>query len=238
VIEAGSGPEAGHSDNSSDFRRVFVGRVHEVLEQGYLRLDAASYVSEEEPAITGDLAKAMKAFLGEASAPDWADHFSVHDDPPVNDGTLRGKRRKRIDFRVDSARPRPGTSFSFEAKRLAPAHTVSAYLGEEGLGCFLCGDYAREDDIAGMVGYMQSEDAEYWSRRIGTALRENDGRYEVSGAGTWEPLPLPRGPKHVFRSTHKRIAVGSPIDIWHSLLEFTATRVCDRSSTRGRGRTT
>jgi len=38
VIETGLGPEAGHSDNSSDFRKVFVGRVHEVLEQGYLRL--------------------------------------------------------------------------------------------------------------------------------------------------------------------------------------------------------
>ena len=217
MIEANQ-PSAG-SGNASDFRQVFVARVHEVLEGGYRRLKANDYAKEEEPAITGELRKAMNGFLRDMSTPDWADYFSVHDDPPVDDGIKKGKLRNRIDIRVDSSTPRPGASFSFEAKRLARGFAVRAYLGEEGLGAFLCGEYAREEDDAGMLGYMQDDDAAYWSGQIVNTIQKAPGTHEVAGTDWWKPHSFPRGPQHVFVSLHNRSAVGRRITIYHTLLD-------------------
>jgi hypothetical protein len=117
LIEANQPSKMQNSANTSDFRKVFVARVHEVLEGGYRKLKAEDYAKEEEPAITGELRKAMDRFMRDMSAPDWADYFSVHDDPPVDDVKRKGKRRNRIDIRVDSSTPRPGASFSFGRNR-------------------------------------------------------------------------------------------------------------------------
>ncbi len=57
------------SENTGDFRSVFVARVHEVIEEGYQRLSASELAAEEEPSITGELVRSMKIFLrGEGSA--------------------------------------------------------------------------------------------------------------------------------------------------------------------------
>jgi hypothetical protein len=238
VIDASLRSGDSPSGNSSDYRKLFVARVHEVVEQGYRRLNAAEYAAEEEPAITGELANAMTAFLRGTSAPEWADNFSVHDDPPVSDGARRGKRRRRVDIRVDASTPRPGARFSYEAKRLASGHGVSEYLGKEGLGCFLSGDYAREDAEAGMLGYMQSRDAECWSTEIETALRKNKTEYEISGTVRWQRSSFPRGPEQVFQSNHTRNAVGRPIEIYHTLLAFHGVRDDGTSETARRSAST
>jgi len=222
LIEANQSSTVQGSANTSEFRKVFVARVHEVLEGGYRRLKCDDYATEEEPAITGDLRKAMHDFLRDLSAPDWADYISVHDDPPVDDGERKGKRRNRIDLRVDSSTPRPGASFSFEAKRLARGFTVGKYLGEDGLGSFLCGDYAQEDDDAGMIGYMQDDDVAYWSGEIVATIQKEPAIHGVSGSEWWTAHSFPRGPANVFISAHMRSKVGRPITIYHTLLLFTA----------------
>ncbi len=208
------------SADAADIRRVFVSRVHQVLQEGYARLDAASHHTTPEPAITGEIVRSMTSFLRGMSAPEWADHFSVHDDPPVNDGVHFGYARHRIDIRVDASTPRPGASFAFEAKRLARGYTVSRYLGDAGLGCILCGDYARDDDDAGMIGYMQDNDADYWAGQIESAIRADLAAYEVDGAEWWKPYEFQHGPRYVFASTHARSAVGRPVIVYHSLLLF------------------
>jgi len=220
VIDANKRTVSTRSANARDFRQVFLNRVHEVIEGGYRRLKPATYAREEEPAITGVLRKAMNGYLRDVSAPDWADYFSVHDDPPVDDGIRMGRRRNRMDIRVDSSRPRPGASFSIEAKRLARGYTVGRYLGVEGLGSFLCGEYAREEDDAGMLGYMQDDEAVYWSGEIVAAIEKNPVTYEVSGRGWWKRHGFARGPEHVFMSMHTRATVGRPITIYHTLLLF------------------
>lgn len=208
------------STNAPEFRQVFVNRVHEVLEGGYRKLNPATYAKEEEPAITGELRKAMNGYLRDVSAPDWADYFSVHDDPPVDDGINKGKRRNRIDIRVDSSTPRPGACFSFEAKRLARGFTVAKYLGDQGLGSFLCGEYARDENDAGMLGYMQDDSAAYWSGAIVAAIRKNPAAHGVTGTEWWKPHVFGAGPRHVFVSAHARAAVGRPITVYHTLLVF------------------
>jgi hypothetical protein len=208
--------------DAAEIRQVFVTRVHQVLQEGYNRLDAAAHSGTPEPAITGRLVEAMESFLNDAVAPDWAEYFSVHDDPPVNDGKRFGKDRNRIDIKVRASRPRPGTIFSFEAKRLARGYTVSKYLGPEGLGCILCGTYARDEDEAGMIGYVQDDDAAYWAGEIKATIEADPVAHEVDAADWWKPHTFGNGPRHVFVSIHERKAVGRPVTIYHSLLIFTA----------------
>lgn len=222
MIEPANRASRKNSANARDFRAAFVGRVHEVLQQGYLRLRSSSYHDWDEPAITGELVKSMKDFLRSDEAPSWTDNFSVHDDPPVNDGGRTGKRRKRIDISVESSTPRPGNTFSFEAKRLAPGCPVAKYLGEDGLGCFLRGEYAREDSEGGMLGYVQSADAKHWAGEVSTALSSERSKFEVTGSPHWTEYRFARGPLHSFRSYHTRKSVGKPIAILHSFLVFTS----------------
>lgn len=220
MIETNQTSAGKGSGNASDFRHVFIARVHEVTEGGYRRLRPEEFVKEEEPAITGELRKAMNCFLRDVSAPAWADYFSVHDDPPIDDDIRKGKRRRRIDIRVDSSTPRPGDSYSFEAKRLARGFTVAKYLGEEGLGSFLCGEYARDDNDAGMLGYIQDHDTIYWSGEIEAAITQDRAANGDPGKSSWRQISFPRGPESLFVSTHPRAAVGRPITVYHTLLLF------------------
>ncbi len=222
MIDDAQSGDAGASANASDYRWVFLQRVHGVLQAGYLRLNPSDYASSDEPTISGVLAGAMRAYLRE-DAPDWADHFSVHDDPPVTDGTRTGKRRNRIDIGVESSTPRPGQRFSFEAKRLGPGNSVGKYLGPDGLGCFLSGKYARQDDAAGMLGYVQSDSPAQWASKIQAGLQANVSVHGTSASRCWASHAFATGPEFVFASNHDRPAVGRPIAVYHSLLSFMAT---------------
>lgn len=206
--------------SAGDYRRVFVRRVHEILEGGYRRLNHSDYATQEEPAITGDLKREMKAYLRDDAAALWADHFFVQEEEPVNDGVRKGKSRKRIDITVEISIPRPGASFRFEAKRLARGYSVGKYLGPEGLGCFICGDYARDDEDAGMIGYVQDDSAARWAVEIEKTLRADPEPHEVDVQDCWKTHVFPDGPHYGFASTHARKAVGRPIIIYHSLLPF------------------
>jgi len=90
----------------------------------------------QEPVITGDLVNAIDSVLSERIEP-WMSMFSVHDDPPIHDRKRKGKRRRRVDLRLDSGEFSPRARFQFECKRLDGRHTIKIYLGFEGLGCFL-----------------------------------------------------------------------------------------------------
>ena len=123
-------------------------------------------------------------------------------------------------MRVDSSLSRPRTRFSFEAKRLGKAHPVSRYLGDEGMGCFLSGAYARDDDQAGMLGYVQSETPPRWADRIGAELRKNPSCYNMPEHGQFSSVEIVDGLDHTYRSNHDRPSVGRRVSIFHTLLEF------------------
>ena len=222
MIDAKQTAGEGRSANTDDYRRVFVVRVHEVLQGGYERLNHRAYATEEETVITGELKKEMRAYLRGGAAPAWADNFFVQEEEPVNDGVRKGKSRTRVDIGVEASIPRPGASFSLEAKRLARGYPVGKYLGRTGLGCFVCGDYARDEGDAGMIGYVQHDDAAYWAGEIESTMRADPKAHEVNGSDWWKPHAFPKGPRHMFVSKHARKAVGRPIVIYHSLLIFTA----------------
>ena len=147
--------------------------------------------------------------------------FSVHDDPPVNDGRRKGKQRKRVDLRTDFGRYHPRARFRFEAKRLGKRHLAKTYLGVKGLGCFLCGDYAKEEDEAGMLDYVQTGNLEDWGKRIAEEIAKSPSLYVMHPAYPFSSHPMPgTGLLKVYRSKHYRSMVGRAIVITHTLLRL------------------
>jgi hypothetical protein len=112
--------------------------------------------------------------------------------------------------------------FQFEAKRLHgkgnPA--VTAYLGDEGLGCFLSGTYAQEWDEAGMLGYVQAGDPSKWASRIENRVRDNRGVLHVTTDGNWVLHQIIPELHTTYRTFHNRPTLQRSITIYHTLLDF------------------
>ncbi len=147
--------------------------AHWLIAEGYQRMDATAFARVEEPAITGELVRKMRAFLESGSnAPAWVAYYAIHDDPPLDAGGRRGRSRLRVDIEFERVTAGTRPRLRFEAKRLCTAtgHTVAKYLGEEGLGCFLSGRYPTTHGEAGMLGYVQSENEAGWAGRIASEL--------------------------------------------------------------------
>jgi len=210
----------GASANQADYSQSFIRQVHELLLMGYGRLAPADHTHEEEPAISGRLVEAINAILDSPTCPRPFHLLSVHDDPPVSGDGRKGKRRRRVDIRIESLRPRPRARFSFEAKRLGPDHPVCLYVGEEGLGCFVNGIYAREAPVAGMLGYVQSGTPPEWAKRIENAMARRQPNVRVVQGQEWVPVTVAPGLDDTYVTGHDRPSVGRPIHIYHTLLVF------------------
>lgn len=156
----------GTSANVAVLRYVFLTRVHQLLQLGYRRMDVKTFAAQDEPVITGELTRAMNAAIDDDRSPKWAHFFQVQDEEPVNDRTRKGKHRKRIDIGVRSSQPRPRKHFSFEAKLLNQTKRLRDYLGDQGLRCFLKGEYAAGEEDAGMLGYVQWGAEETWAKSL------------------------------------------------------------------------
>lgn len=219
-MKRSSSRSAPASTNSDDFRRVFVRRVHQLIRLGYGRMNPATYRSAEEPTITGDLVLAIDNALDDPSSARWVQFYSVHDDPPVSARRRTGKRRRRVDIRFDCSERRPRTRFSFEAKRLDAKHGAGAYLGRDGLGCFVRGEYGRDEDEGGMLGYVQSNTPAGWATRIEAQLQRFPNRDTLVKTSPWRQEVVARGLRNTYRSGHRRKRVGRPIEIYHTLLSF------------------
>ena len=163
----------GHSGNTAELRHVFICRVHQLIELGYARMNPSAFQSTDEPDITGELICAIDQVCDDPESEGWISFFTPHDDPPVNDPMRKGKNRRKVDIRIGSGEYRPRQKFHFEAKRLGKGLAVGVYLGPEGLGRFLRGEYARDEDMAGMLGYVQSEDPQHWADKIQAAIAKS-----------------------------------------------------------------
>jgi len=211
--------------NSFDMRATYAvalrHHAHELISEGYHRMDFWRYTDWEEPAITGELVRAMRSVLESEDSPDWAVYYSIADDPPLNVPGRVGKSRPRVDIEFERSgirgcRPR----LRFEAKRLGktPGHTVSVYLGKDGMGCFLSGKYPLTHDEAGMIGYVQAGDEADWSDQIKTALVESSERYAVVSPSYRKQEICSM--EHTYRSHHRAWSSSSVIAIHHMLLRF------------------
>lgn len=202
------------------YERAFVRRCHQLLASGYREMQPAALQQEEEPAITGELVRAMKSVQQRRDAPRWMIYLHIADDPPVNSPGRLGKRRRRVD--IEFERPQRGRRprFQCEAKRLHQTDSMAKYLGADGLGRFLGGDYSRDDDAAGMLGYVQVRGCTDWHNDLRAALDEGRVPFEIASSEPLVKVNLDAKPLATWRSEHQRTAVGRPLAIYHSLLLF------------------
>lgn len=200
---------------------AFIRNCHRWIAAGYAMLDAPSFSTAHEPAITGELVRTMKEAKLDADAPTWMIRMYVADDPPVNAPGRLGKQRRRVD--IEFERSERGATFHFhcEAKRLYRGDSVREYLGDEGLGMFLKGEYGRDDASGGMLGYVQVHSISEWETRLRTALDNGCVQYAVTNDGAFGVAKLVPELSQICSSKHERPSVGRPILIFHTFLAFT-----------------
>lgn len=199
-----------------ELREQFIRRAHELVAAGAARLDLAALAGEEETTITGELCAAIDAFLREMSRPDWCEHFSVHEEVPVNDGVKKGKARDRVDIEIRTTTISPPV-FSFEAKCMRDSHSVSAYSGEDGVGCFVRARYAREFDFAGMLGYVCARTTQAWVSALETKLDELRKELGLAAGAVWAMVQGLGALGGTRRSLHARDGLDA-IEVYHSFV--------------------
>ncbi len=111
---------------SKAYEEVFIRRVHQLLGMGYVTMPSNDFSDAQEEDITGELVRAIDSVLDNSNAPTWTDSFSIHEEPRIHTPNRKGKRRRRLDIRVDSSEIRPRSRLSFEAKRLGANQTVAS----------------------------------------------------------------------------------------------------------------
>lgn len=156
----------------------------------------------------------------------WMSRFSVHDQDPSNDVAAaktwkprKGKRRPKIDVRLVCKHRVPNRGYCVEAKRLYRSDSVSEYVDDEGVGAFICGDYAKDDNLGGMIGYIQTESLQKWLPKIETKLGTHKSVKRTRDDKAWESTNFKNGPLVCFKSLHLRDS-GQPITLIHVMFSF------------------
>lgn len=185
-----------------------------------LRCAGDDHSDSDEPAITGEIVRCAREFVEGPEAPGWAYRYAVHDDPPENDATRRGKHRRRVDVIVKCLRQGRHPRMRFEAKRLKrPDFLVAAYVGGTGLGEFIAGSYAVVDDAAGILGYIQSDDCDYWVKEISETIEKKKREVELIEGDQWQEACVD-GVNQCYRTRHNRSAFKRELLVYHLLLVF------------------
>ena len=195
--------------------------AHQLLAWGYL--DARHLITprREETEVTGFIAEAIQLKLSSAEIDERFDRYSLQEDNPVSGEERTGKRRVRIDITIESSfRPRDKSrpQYIFEAKRLCrPNQTLGDYLGDEGILRFLQGRYAAHCPEVAMVGYVQTNTADYWATTLEVRLDSNSNNQfylteKLSPIEVIAHLPDEWVSKHLRESQ-------MPISIFHIFLD-------------------
>jgi hypothetical protein len=208
---------------------LFVERVHGLLQAGYATMtprDLARFNTKDEPDITAGLAMRIQQLIDACGVPGITRAWSVVDNWPENKTHLPlskqppAKRRKLPDLKFRYGGLREVFYFRFEAKNLAGTGDYADLLShEKGLGRFLRKRYGRQDQAAGLLGYVHTESPETHAERVRQALVTDPKKYRVSANGEWTARTWKNGPKCSFRAVHSRERA-SVIVIFYSFLPF------------------
>jgi hypothetical protein len=211
---------AGVSQDSAEYWDAFRRDVFLLLIMGYRRLVHTQYNASEEQDITGELVKAIRRITEDPESPERTMRFAIHDDPPLNDDTRFGKRRKRIDIEFELTDRRPHPRYFFEAKRLSRKAHTGTYRGPKGMGEYLAGNYARGSDEAGMLAYVQTGNQSSWADKLSDVIGKRHLGLMLTQDGQWTRVDVAPDLQHMYRTRHNRPAVGRPITLFHILLSF------------------
>lgn len=208
-------------DSSLVLHAVYVEALREhaaaLIWMGHERLRLESFSASEEDDITGELVRLIKEEVCcDPDAPEWVDHYEVHEQTRQNIDGRRGKRRPIMDIEVERHHRGPRPKLGFEAKRLGHSHTVKKYLSKDGMMAFLNNYYPTTHDEGGMIGYVQQNTVEHWAMAISAEALSNKSNYRVIADSSWEPHGEPAN-FFVMRHTCEH---GRPFNIVHIFLPF------------------
>lgn len=210
------------SDDSSDYEAGFHRDALCLIIAGHKRLveNNNDYSNEKEPSITGELVRCTNEYIDNFSSPEWTNNYVVNEESPENTKGRLGKNRKRVDIVCTLAGRKPQQRIRFEAKRLKDKKfPVGRYIGSEGLMEFITGNYAPEDDTCGMLGYIQSDDCEYWAKQIPDALGKSK-EVSITEDGLWQKACV-ENINHCYKTRHNRMTNNRKFLVYHLLLDFT-----------------
>ena len=208
--------------DSSDYVAKFRREALLLIIAGHKKLteNAIDYSNKEEPSITGEIIRSAQLYSEKQDSPEWAYPYSIHDDPPENDGNREGKGRKRVDVIIERTQRGKHPRIRFEAKRLKmPVFSAGKYVGKTGLGEFVAGNYAKNDDVAGMLGYIQSDDCDYWAEQIPNALNKKKEEVHLIKDGQWQEASL-ENVNDCYKTRHNRPTGERELLVYHLLLDF------------------
>jgi hypothetical protein len=203
---------------ATQFRR----HCHQLIAFGYGAIRGENHSESEEDFITQRLRQAIETGRRDGVLPRWADRCFIHDQLLVDVPGRVGKDRPKIDIHFESTESRSRPVYHFEAKRLrtSDTHSVSEYVGKDGLGMFLAELYGRIGNEGGMLGYVQSESPTPWAEKIGRKLRRDPpGKHRLTAGGAWARVSLIPELEHTYTTRHTRPTLRN-ITIYHTLLDF------------------
>ena len=85
---------------------------------------------------------------------------------------------------------------------------------------FIRGEYAADQDDAGMLGYVQTGEPMTWATQVDDQLRAKSADHAVCAGGEWNRCSVAVEVSMTFRSVHDRVSVGRPVTIFHTFLMF------------------
>ena len=167
------------------------------------------------------VAAAIHDWFGEAERDEWTRAYVVTAEVRQRHKTRRGKARKRIDLQVETTAAKRGRPlFLFEAKRFYHrSDCVAEYVGTDGLGGFLAGDYARDALHAGMLGYVQKGTNLASIQKVEAKLSNERSTHGLAAQGpVWSTQCLDARLGDTYVSQHTRQQSLPSITLYHSFL--------------------
>jgi len=218
-------PNVNQSSDSGDYVDSFCRNVLFLLVAGHERLvaDGTDYSNTAEEHITGELTQQTEQYINRQDSPYWTKDYVVQEERRENVRGRKGKHRPRVDIAFVGTDRKPRRFMRFEAKRLRkPGFTVGKYIGKEGLGEFIVGNYAADDDTAGMLGYVQSDDCDYWAREISVTLEKKKRDIGLIEGDQWQKAHFD-DVDHCYKTRHNRPRIERELLVYHLLLALNKT---------------
>ncbi len=218
-------PDVNQLADSGDYVASFCRDALFLIVAGYERLigGGTDYSGTAEEHITGELRQHTEQYINAQDSPDWTKYYVVQEERPENVRNKKGKHRPRVDIAFVLTAGKPQRLMRFEAKRLQkPGFTVGKYVGKEGLGEFIAGNYAAEDDTAGMLGYVQSDDCDYWAGKISESIGKKKREVRLKKGGQWQKAHFD-GIDHCYKTRHNRPSIKCELLVYHLLLDLCKT---------------
>lgn len=216
---------ASSNDNHDAYRKVFVRRVHQLLDTAYAGMKPVKkWGLKAEEEISGELARLIDQALDSLSQP-WMRFFSLEaerhvDEPKVPLSKRRlGKRRRRMDFRFRCRLRKPVLRFVYEAKLLSDSGSYQDLIGENGLGRFLTKKYAAEDTCAGLLGFVVVSDLQFHAAAVSEALTQHPKDYRMSAGNAWKSVRWAGLGLCSYVTQHTRRR-SHDLEVYHTFLKF------------------